>query len=168
MMTQVPTIPDNAPFNAAQRAWLNGFFAGLAGNGDASAASGGTATGEVAPSSEAAPTWRDVDDEDVEYDWHDPALPLDERMTRAENKPLELRLMSAMAQLDCGSCGYLCRSYSKAIADGDEADLGKCVPGGKETGRMLKKLMKDAGDVPSTADGDAAPNGQVELRANGR
>src|SRR5689334_19128565 len=28
-MTQVPVIPENAPFDAAQRIWLNGFLAGL-------------------------------------------------------------------------------------------------------------------------------------------
>ncbi len=28
-MNTIPFIPDNAPFNAAQRAWLNGFLAGL-------------------------------------------------------------------------------------------------------------------------------------------
>ena len=28
-MTHVPAIPENAPFNAAQRVWLNGFLAGL-------------------------------------------------------------------------------------------------------------------------------------------
>src|SRR5579864_327490 len=28
-MSQVPIIPENAPFDAAQRLWLNGFLAGL-------------------------------------------------------------------------------------------------------------------------------------------
>jgi sulfite reductase (NADPH) flavoprotein alpha-component len=28
-MNQLPVIPDNAPFSAAQRIWLNGFLAGL-------------------------------------------------------------------------------------------------------------------------------------------
>src|SRR5438270_6894490 len=42
-MRQVPVIPENAPFDAAQRLWLNGFLAGLfartdAGDGPASAA----------------------------------------------------------------------------------------------------------------------------------
>ena len=27
--TQVPFIPDNAPFSPEQRAWLNGLFAGI-------------------------------------------------------------------------------------------------------------------------------------------
>jgi sulfite reductase (NADPH) flavoprotein alpha-component len=34
----MPVIPDNAPFSAPQRAWLNGFLAGLY---SAAAASGG-------------------------------------------------------------------------------------------------------------------------------
>ena len=28
-MTNIPFIPESAPFNAEQRAWLNGFLAGL-------------------------------------------------------------------------------------------------------------------------------------------
>ena len=31
--------------------------------------------------------------------------------------------MAAMAQLDCGACGYLCQTYAEAIADGEEKDL---------------------------------------------
>jgi sulfite reductase (NADPH) flavoprotein alpha-component len=39
----VPYIPDNAPFSAAQRAWLNGFLAGLfSARGDSGAAPSGT------------------------------------------------------------------------------------------------------------------------------
>src|SRR5262249_17712365 len=34
-VTAVPYIPDNAPFSAEQRAWLNGFLAGLFSNGPA-------------------------------------------------------------------------------------------------------------------------------------
>ncbi len=37
-MTAVPFIPDNAPFSPEQRAWLNGFFAGLFSRGTAGAA----------------------------------------------------------------------------------------------------------------------------------
>ncbi|HYF36310.1 MAG TPA: sulfite reductase flavoprotein subunit alpha, partial [Prosthecobacter sp.] len=32
-MTQVPLIPENAPFTAEQRSWLNGFFAGVLSRG---------------------------------------------------------------------------------------------------------------------------------------
>ena len=34
-MTQIPYIPESAPFNAEQRAWLNGFLAGLLANQNA-------------------------------------------------------------------------------------------------------------------------------------
>src|SRR5262249_58526604 len=51
-------------------------------------------------------------------------------------------LMAARGQLDCGQCGYECRTYAAAIADGAETDLGKCVPGGRETAKKLKELAK--------------------------
>jgi sulfite reductase (NADPH) flavoprotein alpha-component len=44
-MTQVPLIPENAPFNAEQRAWLNGFLAGMLSHGNAPAS--GPAPAEV-------------------------------------------------------------------------------------------------------------------------
>ncbi len=49
--------------------------------------------------------------------------------------------MAAMAQLDCGACGYLCQTYSEAIARGEEKDLTKCSPGGKDTAKKLKELV---------------------------
>ena len=64
-----------------------------------------------------------------------------------------------MAQQDCVQCGYLCESYAKALVDGAEARQNLCVPGGKETSRMLKKLLEETGGVssaPPTA--DAAPS----------
>ena len=50
--------------------------------------------------------------------------------------------MAAMAQLDCGACGYLCKTYAEAIATGSEKDLNKCTPGGKPTSAKLKELVK--------------------------
>src|SRR6185437_7683654 len=76
-----------------------------------------------------------------EFPWHDPALALDERLRLAADQPLERQLMATMAQLDCGQCGYLCRSYAEAIASGAEPSLARCVPGGKETARALKELV---------------------------
>ena len=52
--------------------------------------------------------------------------------------------MAAMAQLDCGQCGYLCQTYAEAVWSGAEADMGRCVPGGKETQRKLKELIGGA------------------------
>ncbi len=78
--------------------------------------------------------------------WHDAAMPMPERMALAEGKPLPRRLFAAMAQQDCGQCGYLCETYSAAIASGQEAKLNLCVPGGKETSRALKRLLEAAPD----------------------
>src|ERR1700736_301984 len=64
-----------------------------------------------------------------------------ERLKLAKNRKPARRLMAATAQLDCGQCGYLCQSYAEAVWTGAEADLGRCVPGGKETQRKLKELM---------------------------
>src|SRR5258708_5315021 len=62
-------------------------------------------------------------------------------MNLAEAKPLKRQLMAAMAQLDCGACGYLCKTYSEAIADGSDTDLSKCSPGGRDTSKKLKELV---------------------------
>ncbi|MBP0447641.1 sulfite reductase subunit alpha [Roseomonas sp. SSH11] len=123
----VPLIPENAPFTAEQRAWLNGFLAGLYGR----AALPGTA---AAPASEP----------EEEFPWHDPALGLDERLAMAAGKPLSRRYMAAMAQLDCGQCGYVCKTYAEAIATGAEGSLSLCVPGGKATQKALKALQAEA------------------------
>jgi sulfite reductase (NADPH) flavoprotein alpha-component len=65
-------------------------------------------------------------------------------MTLADGKPLPRKLFAAMAQQDCGQCGYLCETYSAAIASGQEPKLNLCVPGGKDTSRMLKRLLEEA------------------------
>jgi len=62
----------------------------------------------------------------------------------AEGRPLARRLMAAMAQLDCGQCGYVCKSYGEALAIGDDRDVTKCVPGGKDTAKALKKILADS------------------------
>lgn len=134
MSTAVPVLPESAPFNAAQRAWLNGFFAGLISKGSAPS-SGGVA--EASMPQVPAPAAQ----EDEEMPWHDPALGMDERLALTEGKPKERRLMAAMAQLDCGACGYLCQTYAEAIAVGNEKDLTKCAPGGRDTSKKLKELL---------------------------
>jgi len=127
-MTQT-FLPDNAPFTEAQRAWLNGFVAGLLGMEKIKAAQG------------SAPVAAPEGAEEETFPWHDPTLPLSERMTLAAGRASERQLMAAMGQLDCGQCGYLCKSYAEAIASGAEADLGKCVPGGRDTAKKLKELI---------------------------
>lgn len=59
----------------------------------------------------------------------------------AQGKSIQGRLMASMAQLDCGSCGYLCQTYAEAIASGNEKDLSLCQPGGKPTALKLKQLF---------------------------
>jgi sulfite reductase (NADPH) flavoprotein alpha-component len=126
MPARMPLIPDNAPFSPAQRAWLNGFLAGLYGN--------------AAAAPEAAPAVAEPED----LPWHDPAMELAERMSLAEGRPLTQKLMAAMGQLDCGQCGYLCQSYAEALAGGTEASPSLCVPGAKATARMVKQLLAEA------------------------
>jgi len=140
-------IPDTAPFTEAQRVWLNGFVAGLLGAERALARADTAAS--VAPAIPAAAET---------LPWHDPTLALDARMELAADRPVELKLMAAMGQLDCGQCGYECRSYAAAIAAGSDADLGKCVPGGRATAKKLKELLAQAGGPrPAGADVAAAP-----------
>ncbi len=133
-------IPESAPFTGEQRAWLNGFVAGLLGMERALAARGQadalTFATDATPAGEASA--------EADLPWHDPTLALDERMALAGGRTLPLRLMAAMGQLDCGQCGYECRSYAAAIASGAETDLGKCVPGGRDSARKVKQLLAEA------------------------
>src|SRR5919205_834034 len=85
-----------------------------------------------------------VAEAEEEYPWHDPALPIAERLALAEGRPREQRLMAAMAQLDCSTCGYLCKTYAQAIDRGEEQDLARCTPGGRETAKKLKEIMAQA------------------------
>ncbi len=156
-MTHIaPIIPETAPFNTAQRAWLNGWLAAYYGQSAsftpgssmpvASAMQGATSAPAAAPA-----------EADENFPWHDMTLPLDDRMNLAAGKPMPQRLMAAMAQQDCGQCGYLCKTYAEAIATGTETALNRCVPGGKETARMVKELLElGAGAVASSVAAAAA------------
>jgi sulfite reductase (NADPH) flavoprotein alpha-component len=153
VLTTVPVIPDSAPFTPAQRAWLNGFFAGLFGAQAAGAGQTAADAGIVESMPAAAP-----DEEDEPMPWHDPAIPMEERMKLAEGKPRERVLMAAMAQLDCGACGYQCKTYAEAIARGEEKDLTRCAPGGKDTAKRLKLLVLEGGPAKT------APAPQVAVK----
>ena len=128
----VPVLPESAPFTANQRAWLNGFFAGLLGVEGTPAATGFFAGSEKTGPSEAPALAAAVEET---FPWHDPALSMEERLKLAEGRPLPRLLMAAMAQLDCGACGYLCNTYSEAIASGQERSLKLCSPGEKRPHR---------------------------------
>ncbi len=133
-------IPPSAPFNDEQRQWLNGFFAGLLSldNAGVRALDDSEAQALLDPAEDAP--------------WHDPAMPLPDRLTLAEGRPLKSRMFAAMAQQNCGQCGYLCETYSAAIVEGREPRLNLCAPGGKDTFRALKTLsegMQDASSKPA-------------------
>jgi sulfite reductase (NADPH) flavoprotein alpha-component len=91
------------------------------------------------------------DSDDGEAPWHDQTMPIAVRMKLAQGRPLRRRMMAAMAQQDCGQCGYNCNDYSDAIASKAEARLNLCVPGGKETARMLKALHEELEKAPKAA-----------------
>ena len=134
-----PLIPEDAPFTPAQRAWLNGFLAGL--YSAPPAESGVSMADSVIPAEE-------------DFPWHDPVLDLSERLALAEGRPFERKLMAAMAQLDCGQCGYLCQTYAEALAKGQETSASLCVPGAKPTSKALKQLLSQR---PVTASAIATP-----------
>jgi sulfite reductase (NADPH) flavoprotein alpha-component len=149
-------IPETAPFSVQQRAWLNGLFAGLFGlsetitpvsDADAAKLLAGLLEGAVPPAAGEGAA-------DDGAPWHDPAMPLADRMKLAEGRPLPRRLMAAMAQQDCGQCGYNCQDYADAVFVKSEERLNLCVPGGKETSRMLKQLHVELGGSAAT---EAAP-----------
>ena len=149
-------IPESAPFTVEQRTWLNGLFAGLFGLEDGITPLSAAETAKLLPGpigGAAAP----VEEADDSAPWHDPAMPLSERMKLAEGKPLPRRLMAAMAQQDCGQCGYSCKDYADALLGKSEKRLNLCVPGGKETSRMLKQLYQELdGAAPSGPTDEAA------------
>ena len=158
-----PLLPETAPFSPEQRAWLNGFFAGYLGL-DAGGVTALSPEQGAALLSGIAPLAQDSLDDD-EAPWHDPAMPLADRMKLAEGRPLRRRMMAAMGQQDCGQCGYNCKDYSDAIVLRKEERLNLCVPGGKETTRTLKALYQEIGSTaapkaagtPSPAGAMAAP-----------
>ena len=70
MPPAAPAIPESAPFSPAQRAWLNGFLAGLFGAQSAAGLSVGGAPAEA-----------------EDFPWHDPALEMPERLALAKGVP---------------------------------------------------------------------------------
>jgi NADH-quinone oxidoreductase subunit B len=79
--------------------------------------------------------------------FHREDLTLPERMEMAVEMggKFETKLFAAMAQTDCGACGWDCEGYANAIAEGETTDISLCVPGESETLDMLQKLMEEAG-----------------------
>ena len=79
--------------------------------------------------------------------FHNENLTLPERMAIAVEMggKFETKLFAAMAQTDCGACGWDCEGYADAIASGETKDITLCVPGESETLDVLKQLMEEAG-----------------------
>ncbi|MGQ0457902.1 MAG: sulfite reductase subunit alpha [Hyphomicrobium sp.] len=147
----VPLIPETAPFSTEQRAWLNGFFAGLLSLDHHPGAVALTGVPDVAANALRG------DGDDGETPWHDPAMAIGDRMALADGKPVRRRMFAAMAQQNCGQCGYLCEDYANKLAAGEEARPNLCVPGGKETSRMLKMLLEDLSSGGVALDQPATP-----------
>jgi sulfite reductase (NADPH) flavoprotein alpha-component len=140
-------VPETAPFSVEQRAWLNGFFAGLVSLDGAGVTALSPEQSAALMPGGARNEFGDTDD--GEAPWHDQTLVLPDRMRMAEGRPLRRRMMAAMAQQDCGQCGYNCEDYSNNLVLKKEERLNLCVPGGKETARMLKALYEELGRAPA-------------------
>ena len=158
-------IPDTAPFTPEQRTWLNGLFAGLFGlesgvtplsPAEVAKLLPGLIDGTVSPTPPTPPPEAD-DNADDGAPWHDPAMPLAERLKLADGRALPRRMMAAMGQQDCGQCGYNCKDYADALFVKSEKRLNLCVPGGKDTARMLKQLYAELDGAPA-ADAAAPPS----------
>lgn len=155
-------VPESAPFSVEQRAWLNGFLAGVLGVLDQQSAQGASAAALAAAASQLSPPLgagsQSGQESEESFPWHDPSLPIADRMMLADGMPKQRRLMAAMAQLNCGSCGYLCKTYSEAIASGSEKNLKLCSPGGNETAKELRNLMKESPtQIAVSAKGNTRP-----------
>ena len=114
----VPLIPETAPFSSDQRAWLNGFFAGLLSLDHPPGISAVVGVPDIAAKALG---------HDDDAPWHDPSLAIDDRMKLADAKPVRRQLFAAMAQQNCGQCGYLCEAYADKLASGEEKRANLCV-----------------------------------------
>ena len=103
-----PSLPENAPFSPPQRAWLNGFLAGFLGDG----AAANSLPGQVdTPSAGPAPPPAEPED----FPWHDPGLPLDDRIALAAGRRPE-RSWSSLSALGGGE-GWGEVGHSSALAN---------------------------------------------------
>lgn len=143
----VSVVPENAPFSHEQRAWLSGYLAALLSSGERVLQPSDVQP--PAPSGVSPPLLADSDD----APWRDPSLGVEERMRLSAERPLAPRIMAAMAQQDCGQCGYTCATYANALFLRHEERLNLCVPGGKDTLRALKKL---AGEIANERAADTS------------
>jgi NADH/F420H2 dehydrogenase subunit C len=102
---------------------------------------------QQAPAPELANVVADTAKPTEEAPWHNPDMPMAQRMDLAKDKTLKDKLFAAMAQTDCTACGWDCEGYAAALASGESKDITLCVPGEDETESMLRKLMTEAGKL---------------------
>ncbi len=151
-------IPESAPFTPEQRMWLNGLFAGVFGLQESITPLSAADAAKLLPDLNIAPADARAPAMDDAAPWHDPTISLADRMRLADGKPLPRRFMAAMAQQDCGQCGYNCKDYADALFAKSEKRLNLCVPGGKDTYRMLKQLYAEI-------DGALAPAAPADIKS---
>ncbi len=161
-------IPESAPFSPEQRTWLNGLFAGLFELEEGATPLSAREAMQLLPAilfGAAVPAASRGEDDGAP--WHDPAMPLPDRMKLAEGRALPRRLMAAMAQQDCGQCGYNCNDYANSLFAKSEKRLNLCVPGGKDTARMVKQLYQELERAPA-APAEPAPAAIIAPALPGR
>ncbi|MGL4728984.1 MAG: sulfite reductase subunit alpha [Bosea sp. (in: a-proteobacteria)] len=149
--TPAITLPETAPFSPEQRAWLSGFLGAVIASEPAQGVTALSVSEAAALGAGAALASND------DAPWHDPSMPLADRMALAAAKPLAPKLMAAMAQQDCGQCGYNCADYANAIFLKTEERLNLCAPGGKETARKVKELAEEFGREATASAAKAEP-----------
>lgn len=150
-------LPESAPFTSAQRTYLSHLLSDCLTASEETRHSGEKSANACTPA-ETAP-------------WHDMTLPIEERMKLAEGRLRRERLYAAMGQQDCGQCGYDCKDYAAALNDNREADTTRCVPGGRETRRLIKLLLAqpdDASPASLTLRPNVKPINVIEMTRSSR
>src|SRR5262249_57610682 len=95
MAPPIPSlVPETAPFSPEQRAWLNGFFAGLV-------SLDGAGVTALSPEQSAAlmlgANNEFGDTDDGAAPWHDQTMPMPERMQLPDARPLPPRMLAALS-----------------------------------------------------------------------
>jgi NADH-quinone oxidoreductase subunit C len=102
---------------------------------------------QQAPAPELATVIADTAKPSEEAPWHDPEMPMPQRLDLAKAGSLKDKLFAAMAQTDCTACGWDCEGYAAALDKGETKDVTLCVPGEAETEAKLMELMTAAGKL---------------------